>query len=323
MATISVIVPVYKVEPYISRCVDSLLAQSYGDFDLILVDDGSPDRCGALCEAYARRDHRIHVLHRENGGLSAARNTGIDWAMENSDAPWLAFVDSDDWVHPDYLGALYAAVTKSGCLLAACGVFPTAGEALPEGEDASFTVLSPDDYYCGDWHGGLIAVAWNKLYHRQLFRTLRYPQGKLHEDQFTTYRAVYQAGAVAVIPARLYAYYQNSQGIMAAPWNPGRLDALEAFRQQLAFARETGNDRLLAAVTEAYIYAAFGQLSQADRPYRGQLRRALRQGLALGRECGCFPGSAATLWAYEAAYPVKPLWWLADKWMRRHCVWET
>ena len=107
MANISVIVPVYKVEEFLSRCVDSILCQSYPDFEVILVDDGSPDRCGQMCEDYARQDSRIHVIHQENGGLSAARNSGIDWAFAHSDSRWLAFVDSDDWVHPDFLKVLY------------------------------------------------------------------------------------------------------------------------------------------------------------------------------------------------------------------------
>ena len=96
MPGISVIVPVYKVENFLHRCVDSILAQTFTDFELILVDDGSPDGCGEICDAYAREDSRIHVIHQKNGGLSAARNTGIDWVLENSDSRWLAFVDSDD-----------------------------------------------------------------------------------------------------------------------------------------------------------------------------------------------------------------------------------
>ena len=107
MSEISVIVPVYKVEQFSHRCVDSILHQSFTDFELILVDDGSPDQCGAICEAYAAGDARIHVIHQKNGGLSAARNTGIDYVMEHSKSHWLAFVDSDDWVHPDYLQMLY------------------------------------------------------------------------------------------------------------------------------------------------------------------------------------------------------------------------
>ena len=107
MPDISVIVPVYKVENFIHRCVDSILCQSFQDFELILVDDGSPDSCGIICDAYARQDSRIHVIHQKNGGLSAARNSGIDWVLANSDSHWLSFVDSDDWVHPDFLKAVF------------------------------------------------------------------------------------------------------------------------------------------------------------------------------------------------------------------------
>ena len=103
MAKISVIVPVYKVEKYLSRCVDSILAQTYRDFELILVDDGSPDRCGVMCEEYARQDNRSVVLRRENGGLSAARNTGIDWSFANGNSQFLTFIYIDDWIHPQYL----------------------------------------------------------------------------------------------------------------------------------------------------------------------------------------------------------------------------
>ena len=103
MPQISVIVPVYKVEAYLARCVDSVLAQTFSDFDLILVDDGSPDNSGAICDEYAEKDPRIVVIHQKNGGLSAARNAGIEWAFAHSNSQWLNFIDSDDWVHPEYL----------------------------------------------------------------------------------------------------------------------------------------------------------------------------------------------------------------------------
>lgn len=317
MPNISVIVPVYKVEPYLSRCVDSILAQTYRDFELILVDDGSPDRCGEICESYAQKDLRVHVIHQENGGLSAARNTGIDWVFANSASRWLAFVDSDDWVHPAFLQTLYVTAEQTLCKLSVCGILRTSGEPIPTEQDFSVQCLSADDYYCGGVHEGLTAVAWNKLYHKSLFKSLRYPVGKLHEDEFTTYRAVYQAGKVGVTPARLYAYYQNPEGIMRSQWNARRMDVLEAFEQQIQFARETDRSRLLHKAAEAYIYCAYEQLGQAQVIYRKELRRKLRYGLKLGRECGCFPARADTLWAYEKAYPVKPLWWLVSKLPRR------
>ena len=207
MPTISVIVPVYKVERYLRRCVDSILSQTYRDFELILVDDGSPDACGDICEEYAGKHPFIHVLHRENGGLSAARNTGIDWAFAHSDSQYLAFVDSDDWVDPAYLEMLYRAVQETGCAISACGLKKTAGEALPQAQPYDVQILSPEDYYCSETvHDGITAVAWNKLYRKDLFASIRYPEGKLHEDEFTTYRALYKAEKIGVTPAKLYAY---------------------------------------------------------------------------------------------------------------------
>lgn len=313
MPTISVIVPVYKVEPFLHRCVDSILAQRFADFDLILVDDGSPDRCGQMCEEYAARDSRVQVIHQQNGGLSAARNTGIDWAFAHSDSQWLAFVDSDDWVHPEFLLRLYQAAEQTGCRLSACGLLRTAEGPLPEPEDAPAACLSADDYYCGGHPQGLPAVAWNKLYHKSLMEALRYPPGKLHEDEFTTYQAVYAAGQVAVIPARLYAYYQNPQGIMGSDWSPRRMDVLEAFENQIHFAQTRHLSRMLERISEQYIYSAYEQLGKARKPYTGILRKKLRWGLKLGRQCGSFPMETQKLWAYEAAYPCKPVWFLVSR----------
>ncbi len=313
MAEISVIVPVYKVEGFLHRCVDSILGQTYRDFELVLVDDGSPDRCGEICDAYAARDSRIHVIHQKNGGLSAARNSGIDWVMAESHSHWLAFVDSDDWVHPQYLQQLYTAAEQTLCKISACGFFRTEGAPIPEEEDFSIQAMSADDYYCGAVHEGVTAVAWNKLYHRSLFKKLRYPIGKLHEDEFTTYQAVYHAGKIGVTPARLYAYYQNPGGIMRSEWNPRRMHVLEAFEQQIAFAQEHGNDRLLNKTVLRYIYGIYEHLGKAPVIYRKELRRKLRNALKLGRECGCFSRSWQNSWAYETAYPCKLFWWLLSK----------
>ncbi len=319
MPEISVIVPVYRVEPYLRRCVDSLLGQRFADFELLLVDDGSPDRCGAICEEYAARDSRVHALHRENGGLSAARNTGLDWVFAHSGSRWLAFVDSDDWVSPDYLLLLHRAAVQTGCPISVCGFFRTAGEPLPPAAEERPQVLCAEDYYCSETvHGGVTMVAWNKLYHRSLFETLRYPAGKLHEDEFTTYRAVYQAGRAAVLSAQLYAYFQNPAGIMGSPWSPRRMDVLEAVEQQIAFARKEGCPALEQKAVKQYVYTAYEQLEQAratpaGKSCRGLLRRKLARGLGMGRRCGAFPMGWDTLWAYEQAWPVKPLWWLLSK----------
>ena len=310
MPKISVIVPVYKVEQFLHRCVDSILAQTFEDYELILVDDGSPDGCGEICDRYGQENRHVHVIHQKNGGLSAARNSGIDWAFAHSDSRWLAFVDSDDWVHPEYLQNLYETAEKTLCKMSVCGFFRTGGESYTGELDKTAQVMSADDYYCGTLHEGVTAVAWNKLYHKSLFKKLRYPIGKLHEDEFTTYRAVYQAGKVGVAQAPLYAYYQNPAGIMRSEWNPRRMHVLEAFEQQMDFAVKTGKERLMKKVTLQYIYGIHEQLGRAEKVYHKELRRKLRTALKLGRKWGCFPRNASTLWAYEEAYPAKLLWWL-------------
>lgn len=319
MPEVSVIVPVYKVEAYLSRCVDSILDQTFRDFELILVDDGSPDSCGEMCESYACRDSRVHVIHQENGGLSAARNTGIDWVFASSDSRYLAFVDSDDYIAPEYLQRLFDAAERTGCSISVCGIAKTGGEPLPRTEEEAPLVMEAEDYYCSEEiHGGVTMVAVNKLYDRALFETLRYPKGKLHEDEFTTYRAVYQAGTVAVLSAPLYGYFQNDAGIMRAKWSPKRLHALEAVEQQIAFAQNENHAKLLRKAVEQYIYTADSQLEQAEedpqcQSYGKLLRKKLRWGLEQGRKTGAFPWSDGHLWAYEKAYPVKPFWWLYFK----------
>lgn len=120
MPEISVIVPVYKVEPYLRRCVDSILSQTFTDFEVILVDDGSPDDCPAICDEYAGKDERVRVIHQENGGLSAARNAGLDWVFANSDSRWISFVDSDDCVHPKFLEYLHRAGVENNVQISIC-----------------------------------------------------------------------------------------------------------------------------------------------------------------------------------------------------------
>lgn len=311
MAKITVIVPVYKVEAYLRRCIDSILRQTYSEFDLILVDDGSPDNCGSICDAYAQEDGRIHVIHQNNGGLSAARNAGIDWMFAYSDSQWLTFIDSDDWVHRDFLRCLLSVVMEAGCSIGACGVFHTGGQDFSQSSAFGYECRTADEYYCGtDLADSQAVTAWGKLYHRNLFEDLRFPVGKLHEDEFTVYQALYKAGSVGVTTAQLYAYFQNDAGIMKSPWSPRRMDALEAFEQQMAFAEQTDNERLLLCANERYAWCILEQLEQIEargsgcreylKPLRARLREAMKRGnVGFNRENLVF---------YEAAYPVKPLW---------------
>ncbi len=319
MASISVIVPVYKVEAYLDRCVESILRQSFRDLELILVDDGSPDNCGKMCDAWAKKDSRIRVIHQENGGLSAARNAGLDWLAANSNSSWVAFVDSDDWIHEDYLLHLYKAAAETGSRISACGVFRTTDEFPETPVSGRAEPMTADDYFAEIWAvDGSRAMACNKLYHRSLFRTLRFPLGKLHEDEFTTYLAIYESGRVGMVTDALYAYYQNPKSITLSRWNPRRLDVLEAFEMQMDYGMANGLDRLVQKAVAAYVYTIQDTLVRLEsfpeyRKYRPVLRKKLRMGLKKAKPYRLFPFESQYLWAYESAWPCRILWWFVSK----------
>lgn len=213
---ISVIVPVYKVEAYLGRCVDSLLGQTYDNLEIILVDDGSPDNCGSICDDYAARDARVRVIHKENGGLSSARNAGIDVAR----GEYLGFVDSDDWVDiHTYEWLLDMALTEKVKLVCAgrydfssktgektVGLCPAKREVI-SGEELAKRIFLWDN---------VDSAAWDKLYHRSLFRELRYPLGVVSEDLPVTYRVGLTAGRVGMLDRPIYYYFHREGSITTA-----------------------------------------------------------------------------------------------------------
>ena len=231
---ISVIVPVYKVEKYLDRCVESILAQTFTDFELILVDDGSPDNCPQMCDNWAKKDSRIVVIHQPNGGLSAARNAGIDWAFANSDSQWLTFIDSDDWIHPQTFERLYNAAVENNVSVSVCGYELTPGES-PYVDDKTFQaeLREVEEFYINKNVNA--TVAWGKLYKKECFEELRYPVGKIHEDEFLTYKILFKYKTIAYIPAPLYAYFENTEGIMRTDWSPKRLASVEAIEEHINY----------------------------------------------------------------------------------------
>ncbi len=240
MPEISVIVPAYKVEAFLGRCVDSILSQSFADWELILVDDGSPDRSGQICDEYAQKDSRIHVIHQKNAGLSAARNAATDWVFANSGSQWITYVDGDDWLHPNALECLLAEAKRLKVKISTCAYVRTSGEmpAVPP-QQMQAVLWSAQDFYTKDFINATVACA--KLYHKSCLEAVRYPVGKLHEDEFVTYRLLFEAEYVAVIPGALYAYYINPESITRSRWSPRRLDAWDAYEEQIAFFERRGN----------------------------------------------------------------------------------
>lgn len=279
MPQISVIVPVYKVEEYLHRCVDSILDQTFRDFELILVDDGSPDGCPAICDEYAAQDDRVQVIHQENGGLSAARNAGIDWVFVHSDSQWFSLVDSDDWVHPRYLECLLDAAVKKNVAVSICGYAETSGEEpLVLATDMAPQSWVPEDFYVANNVNA--TIAWGKLYRRECFTTLRYPVGKLHEDEFVTYRILFGSDNIAAVPAPLYCYYGNPESITTSVWTPRRLSAMEAFDEQLQFFEENGYEKALVRRVQAYLWVLgshyYGACA-AQEKYRTEIREIKRK----------------------------------------------
>lgn len=252
MPQISVIVPVYKVEPYLRRCADSILGQTFYDLELILVDDGSPDGCPTICDEYARKDSRVVVIHQKNGGLSAARNAGIDWVFANSDSQWLTFIDSDDWVHPAYLERLLSGNLEYGTDVSICALWETDGltPELPSA-DEQMEVWNTEDFFVE--HNINATVACAKLYRKTCFEHIRYPVGKLHEDEFTTYKILFSLDYVSVTAANLYYYYQNPTGIVRSRWTMARLAGFDALEEQICYFSTMGFDDACRAVIRRYL----------------------------------------------------------------------
>lgn len=282
MPTISVIVPVYKVEKFIHRCVDSILAQTFRDFELILVDDGSPDNCPAICDEYATKDSRITVIHQENGGLSAARNAGIDWTFAQSDSQWLTFIDSDDWVHPEYLQRLLDAAVEHNVSVSVCSYIEATGTKTITSQNSAAVLFTSEDFFVNKNTNAVIA--WAKLYRKDCFHSIRYPVGRIHEDEFVTYRILFPVNQLAFIPAPLYYYYINVHGITKSGWTYKRLDVLDALEQQISYFQKNGYIKAYRHQVGIYIRKIDNWLSNSkNNDYEGIIS-AHREHLAAKRQ---------------------------------------
>lgn len=229
---ITIIVPVYNVELYLERCVDSILAQSHRNLEVILVDDGSPDNSGAICDAYAAKDPRVSVIHKPNGGLSDARNAGLEVATGEI----VGFCDSDDFMHPDMVRELHAMMTAHDADIAQCSIRSVTDSTMPDpGDDPAVRVMTGLETlgrlyttYVMDY-----VLANNKLYRRSLFDGIRYPLGKIHEDEFTTWKLFHKARRVAVTERKYFYYFQSPGSITRGKFNAKKLHYAEALEERI------------------------------------------------------------------------------------------
>ena len=239
---ISIVIPVYNVEKYIDRCIVSVVEQTYKNLEIILVDDGTPDDSGKLCDEWAEKDDRIVVYHKPNGGLSDARNYGT----ERANGEFVTYIDSDDYVLPEYVEYLYNNLVACNADISCCdfeNVYKAerllAFEKNNEkgnvekvtGKNACYNLMVGDscEYY---------VVAWAKLYKRQIVEDYQYPVGRYHEDEATTYKYLYSADYIAKGDKKLYAYYQNDSGITHNKGEKNHKDTVWAVSERSMFFKE-------------------------------------------------------------------------------------
>ena len=243
---ISVIVPIFKVEDYLDKCFDSIANQSYFNIEIILVDDGSPDACAKKCDEWSKKDDRIKVIHKTNGGLSDARNYGMKIAC----GEYLSFIDSDDYVPEDFIEDLVLAALDHNSDVVECDyieVYETESIKKHNGD------CETKDYSVSEGLSALIAEnpfhqhVWDKLYKREVVQEICFEVGKQHEDEFWTYQVFGQANRITKINCTMYFYLQRESSIMGQGYNLRRLDALEGKWNRLQYIEKRYPELLLQA----------------------------------------------------------------------------
>ena len=225
---ISVIIPVYNVEKYLSRCIESVLNQTYRNLEILIVDDGSTDDSLNICRRYEKKDKRIKVIHQDNGGLSSARNKGL----MNSTGEYISFVDSDDWLHPDFLAFLYGESLLSNSDIVECSIIETFSYdkyCVVDNYIHNRITFLGDDCFIEFIKGVYFKqTVWNKLYTRKVINNILFEYGKIHEDEFWTYRIFSRAKTVSFLNFKGYYYFQRDGSIMKKPFSEKNLDGYEA-----------------------------------------------------------------------------------------------
>ena len=295
---VSVIMPVYKVEKYLARAIDSVCAQSYSNLEIILVDDGSPDKCGEICDEYAYRDKRIKVIHKENGGLSDARNAGLD-IMQGE---YVIFIDSDDYIASFFIEELYKAMLSADCDVSFCQYAVVHKEDMSEARkklrrpkkaelpnlqemfvyDREKLLLNMYDFNHQD--ATYFIVSWNKLYKAALWDGLRFPKGKIHEDEATTYKVFDRVKAGVYVTAPMYGYFEAPSSITRDAFSLKRLDWMDALNDRIAFFEEKHETDLIVSAIRAradgaikYFYPLHDKIK--NRKEEKRLRSYVREAL--------------------------------------------
>uniref|UniRef100_UPI004055FE8A glycosyltransferase family 2 protein n=1 Tax=Acetatifactor sp. TaxID=1872090 RepID=UPI004055FE8A len=251
---ISVIVPVYNVAEYVEECITSILCQTYEDIQIVIIDDGSSDESGKICDRIARNDNRIVVFHQENKGLSVARNRGI----ENAQGEYLAFIDSDDLLAPNFLEVLYTAMLRTDADIAQCDMFPFSDKQkiLPkqrQHQNQMILTSREANQMIYIKRKSEYTVVCNKLFKKTLFKDIRFPAGKIHEDTFTTHKIYYKADRIVVVESQLY-FYRHRRDSLSKTISYRNMDMLDAYEERLRFYQELQDMELYFLCMERYMF---------------------------------------------------------------------
>lgn len=263
MPRISIIVPVYKVEAYLQRCVDSILAQTYQNFELILVDDGSPDNCGNMCDEYAKIDNRVKVIHKQNGGLSSARNAGLDIAC----GEYIGFVDSDDWITMDMFEYLMDLTDDYKSEITSISYILSNGKTIFKQPNIKVKVYNRKQslrYYMAEGMSKRIAdyPVCIKLYKKELFDDVRFPQGQFYEDVATNFLLIQKVSKYVKSNKICYYYYQNGTSITRDGFKIKDIDLIKVGKQLVSLATVENDEYLLKLAKMKRARSYFSLLSK-------------------------------------------------------------
>ncbi len=248
-ALISVIIPVYKVEKYVEKCIQSVINQTYENLQIILVDDGSPDNCGKICDEYAKKDHRIEVIHKSNGGLSDARNKGLEIAK----GEYIGFVDSDDYIEADMYEVLYNLLKQYNADVSICNFYTVSqGKISVKNADNGINEYNRIEILKEILlDKNIQSYAWNKLYKKELFDEIKYPIGKKYEDIGTTFFLLEKCNKVVVTGKSEYYYINRQDSIVNNVTETTITDYIELIMQRYDYIEE--NIKELSSYNKDYL----------------------------------------------------------------------
>lgn len=253
MIQISIVVAVYNVEKYIDKCINSIVNQSFSNFELIIIDDGSIDKSGEICDNYAKKDSRIKVIHQKNQGLSMARNNGLNIAKGN----YISFIDGDDFIHKDMYEVLYQNIINEGADIAVCNYEKVIedNELFLKKKKSKIIIYSNKAAVkqIVEKSRASMIVAWGKLYKKNLFENIVYPKGMYHEDEFVTYKLLYKASKIVETTQNLYYYLQRKESITGSKYNLKRLDKIKALKEAITFFKDKEDKELVDLAIYRYM----------------------------------------------------------------------